>query len=117
MKQTITVLDIEGNPHPGVEADVIHGIAVHLDAFGGNFYSITHVKSGARFKRSTTRSDALAMRRRLNSIQIGGVRLGNLPGCELCANAMLITELAQINLDQEETNHAAEILCQKGSAI
>lgn len=111
MKQMITVLDQDGEPYAGIEADVKQGIAIHPDAFGGNYYSVTHVKSGGRFKRAGTKSEAKAFRSRLLKIEIGGVRLGDMPGCEICANALLITGQLELSCNMDAVNSVAEILC------
>ena len=111
MKQMITVLNQDGEPYSGIEADVKQGIAIHKDVFGGDYYSVTHVKSGGRFKRAGTKSEAKAFRSRLLKIEIGGVKLGDMAGCEVCANALLITKQLQLSLDIEQVNRTAEILC------
>ena len=111
MKQIITILNEFGEEFPGIEADVKAGIAIHRDVFGGDYYSVTHVKSGGRFKKSTSKTDAKAFRSRLLKIEIGGVRLGDMPGCEICANALLIAGQLELSCNMDVVNSAAEILC------
>lgn len=111
MKRIITILDQDGESYPGIEADVKQGIAIHKDVFNGDYYSVTHVKSGGRFKRSTTKADAKAFRDKLLKIEIGGVRLGDMSGCEICANALLIGERINLTVNMEAVNNTAEILC------
>lgn len=111
MKQIITILNQDGEPYSGIEADVKQGIAIHKDVFGGNYYSVTHVKSGGRFKRSMSKTNAKAFCDKLLAIEIGGVRLGDMSGCEICANALLIAERINLTVDMDAVNNAAEILC------
>lgn len=111
MKQIITILNQFGEEFPGIEADAKAGIAIHRDVFGGDYYSVTHVRSGACFKKERSKTAAKSFREKLLKVEIGGVRLGEMSGCEICANALLITERMDIEYKMDAVNSAAEILC------
>lgn len=79
---------LEDGTRRQVDADVEDGLAIHPDIYVG--YSITHVLSGGRVGKAKTMAGAKRFREILLSIRVGGLSLGQLPGCEICANALAL---------------------------
>lgn len=85
MKQRI-VVQLTTGKREIKDVDVINGLAVTRAAVpGGPQWRVIHVKSGLSLAGHNDRNYAVKLRKWFERQQVNGVRLADVPGCELCA--------------------------------
>lgn len=120
--QEVWITDNKGRRWP-IIAEIYDGLAIHHEALiyddGVNFltskqWTITHVQSGVAL--STCENEEQARKRLAKCLVVRwhGLALGELPICEICANALAIAALVKIRLSYDEilqrASFAAELL-------
>lgn len=104
-------------------AEVHDGLAIHhtpliypdgVDFLTTKSWTITHVQSGISFGNYPNEERARKALAKYLAVKLDGIGLGAMPGCELCANALVIAPLVRSRMSSDEllrkASFAAEVL-------
>lgn len=70
--------------------EIVDGFGVHCE--DSNRWHVTHLPSGALVGAAFTRKEARERARVLGQVSVAGVPLASLPGCEACADVLVLVE-------------------------
>lgn len=108
--QEVWITGSDGKRWP-IIAEVHDGLAIHHEALiyddGVNFltskrWTITHVQSGVALGTCKNEERARKALVKCLAVRWHGLALGELPGCEICANALAIAALLKSRLSHDE---------------